>query len=127
MLKSTDPSSICILDLEGATLKIKIFVSSTSHVFSYLQSCFFSTLQVLVMHTQLGGDMEFVTQLLGAGPSTSSQQGCDSRSSDSEFNCSDIINASDSDDTGSRNRSFNNLHQNSRAVLFLMLWTHRQS
>ena len=59
------------------------------------------------MHTQLGGDMEFVTQLLGAGRSTSSQQGCDSQSSDSEFNCSDVINASDSDDTGSRSRSFN--------------------
>ena len=41
--------------------------------------------------------MEFVTQLLGAGPSTSSQQRCDSQSSDSEFNCSDVINASDSD------------------------------
>ena len=58
------------------------------------------------MQTQLGGDMEFVTQLLGAGPSTSSQQGCDSQSSDSELNCSDVIDASDSDDTGSRNRSF---------------------
>ena len=59
------------------------------------------------MQTQLGGDMEFVTQLLGAGPSTSSQQGCDSQSSDSELNCSDVIDASDSDDSGSRNRSFN--------------------
>ena len=58
------------------------------------------------MQTQLAGDMEFVTQLLGAGPSTSSQQGCESQSSDSELNCSDVINASDSDDTGSRNRSF---------------------
>ena len=43
------------------------------------------------MHTQLGGDMDFVTQLLGAGPSTSSQQGCDSQSSDSAFNCNDIF------------------------------------
>ena len=50
--------------------------------------------------------MEFVTQLLGAGPSTSSQQGCDSQSSDSGFNCSDVINASDSDNAGSQNRSF---------------------
>ena len=58
------------------------------------------------MQTQLGGDMEFVTQLLGVGPGTSSQQGCDSQSSDSKLNCSDVINASDSDDTGSRNRSF---------------------
>ena len=58
------------------------------------------------MHTQLGGDMEFVTQLLGAGPSTSNQQGCDSQSSDSELNCSDVINASDSDDASSRNWSF---------------------
>ena len=58
------------------------------------------------MHTQLGGDMDFVTQLLGAGPSTSSQQGCDSQSSDSELNCSNVINASDSDDAGSRHRSF---------------------
>ena len=59
------------------------------------------------MHTQLCGDMAFVTQLLGAGPSTSSQQGCDSQLSDSELNCSDIVDASDSDDAGSRNRSFN--------------------
>ena len=58
------------------------------------------------IQTQLGGDMEFVTQLLGAGSSTSSQQGCDSQSSDSELNCSDVINASDSDDTGSWNQSF---------------------
>ena len=50
---------------------------------------------------------KFVTQLLGAGPSTSSQQGCDSQSSDSELNCSDIVDASDSDDAGSRNWSFN--------------------
>ena len=63
------------------------------------------------MQTQLGGDMEFVTQLLGVGPRTSSQQGCDSQSSDSELNCSDVINASDSDDTGSRNRSFNKFSQ----------------
>ena len=48
------------------------------------------------MQTQLGGDMEFVTQLLEAGPSTFSQQGCDSQSSDSELNCSDVVNASDS-------------------------------
>ena len=63
------------------------------------------------MQTQLDGDMDFVTQLLGAGPGTSSQQGCDSQSSDSELNCSDVINASDSDDTGSRNRSFNKFSQ----------------
>ena len=64
------------------------------------------------MQTQLGGDMEFVTQLLGVGPGTSSQQGCDdSQSSDSELNCSDVINASDSDDTGSRNQSFNKFSQ----------------
>ena len=63
------------------------------------------------MQTQLDGDMEFFTQLLGVGPGTSSQQGCDSQSSDSELNCSDVINASDSDDTGSRNRSFNKFSQ----------------
>ena len=63
------------------------------------------------MQTQLDGGMEFVTQLLGVGPGTSSQQGCDSQSSDSELNCSDVINASDSDDTGSRNRSFNKFSQ----------------
>ena len=63
------------------------------------------------MQAQLGGDMDFVTQLLGVGPGTSSQQGCDSQSSDSELNCSDVINASDSDDTGSRNRSFNKFSQ----------------
>ena len=58
------------------------------------------------MHAQLGGDMEFVTQLLGAGPSTSSQEECDSQSSHSELNHSDIIHASDLDDGGSRNWSF---------------------
>ena len=35
VLKSTDPSSICILDLEGATLEIKNIVFSTSHVLGY--------------------------------------------------------------------------------------------
>ena len=58
------------------------------------------------MHAQLGGDMEFVTQLLGAGPSTSSQEECDSQSSHSELNHSDIIHASDLDDGGSHNWSF---------------------
>ena len=79
------------------------------------------------MHTQLGGDMEFVTQLLGAGPSTSSQQVCDSQSSDSKLNCSDVINASDSDDAGSGTGPLTNSNQNSRALLILMLWTHQQS
>ena len=51
--------------------------------------------------------MDFVTQLLGAGPSISTQQGCDSQSSDSELNCSDIVDASDLDDAGSQNQSFN--------------------
>ena len=63
------------------------------------------------MQTQLDGDMDFVTQLLGVGPGTSNQRGCDSQSSDSELNCSDVINASDSDDTGSRNRSFHKFSQ----------------
>ena len=57
-------------------------------------------------HTQLGGDVDFFTQLLEVGSSTSSQQGCDDQSSDSELNCSDIVDASDSDDAGSQNRSF---------------------
>ena len=61
------------------------------------------------MHTQLGGDMDLHTQLLGAGPSTSSQQGCDSQSSDSELIYSVMINASGSDDAGSRIQPFSKL------------------
>ena len=78
------------------------------------------------MQTQLGGDMEFVTQLLGAGPSTSSQQGCDSQSSDSESNCSDVINASDSDDTAAGTGLLANFPQKSWVRQILMLWTHKQ-
>ena len=59
---------------------------------------------------QLGGDMDFVTQLLGAGPSTSSQQGCESQTSDSELNYSDMIHASDLNNAGSWNRSFDILN-----------------
>ena len=76
------------------------------------------------MQTQLGGDMEFVTQLLGVGPGTSSQQGCDSQSSDSELNCSDVINASDSDAAGTG--PLTNFPRKSRALRILMLWTHKQ-
>ena len=51
--------------------------------------------------------MDFVSEWLGPGLSTSNQHECDSQSSDSELNCSDIVDASDLDDVGSQNRSFN--------------------
>ena len=73
------------------------------------------------IHTQLDGYVDFVTQLLGAGPSTSNQQGCDSQSSDSELTCNDIVDASDLGDAGSRNQSLISSKLNNPVLLFLIL------